>query len=225
MKILKLLVLTGDKVYVKAVGRAIMILLYQRGCSVKTSWAYLTEMNFNLLNEEIGEISLSILQRAVLQSPLRRDVEHISEKYRGVSVVVDNMSSQMMTMSTRFSKDRNSNRRTMSEESKESIRMKAFLEEQLRMIADDNVTIYESAKGFKSKADGDLTKTGKVKIKPRYGNAVAKLQLLMANEKKAWEKKIPPDRGGAVPAEVLSVAKDDDTATSSDEGTHSPRLT
>lgn len=196
LKILKVLVLCGDTIYVKALGRVIMILLHQRRMATVTSWAHLTEVNFNLLNEEIGEISLSVLQRAMLRSSSRRDIKTVSEKYAGVRTVVDNMSTQLSSLSSRFARDRGSKRRRLTIDSKEAIRMREYFTLTLEMLRMNECPVYASAKSYPGRDAAAADSTKEVVVKHRYGRAHRRLKLLMGREQKAWLKYLREKAGG-----------------------------
>lgn len=216
LKLLKLLVLCDDKIYTKAIARHIMILIHQRRSSKVTSWAYLTETNFNLLNEEIGEISLSILQRSLLRSSFKRDITTVSHKYRNLSGVVEMMGSQVSSLSSKFANDRNY-RRILSADSRECLKMREFLELKLDEIRKGNVVVYGNKKGFESLAKGIHSILGTPKVKRRFGKSWLRLKKLILADQKKFEASI-----SSIPKEVTARGKDiasDNSSSSSSEGT------
>lgn len=68
--------------YTKAVVRQLMILRYQDKKEMLHSTISTCLSNPTLLNEEVGEISLSILCRSLQSDTYIRDIDHVSNKYR-----------------------------------------------------------------------------------------------------------------------------------------------
>lgn len=184
---MKVLVLCGDKIYTKAIARQVEILLHQRMMSSRTSWASITESNMNLINEEVGEMSLSILQRALLRSSFKRDIRTVSRKYANVSAVVNDMTPQIAAVSTRFANDRN-HRRTLNMDAKDCEKMKEFLDLKVVEIQGDHLNIYGSIKGYESKAKGTVSRAVDPVVKRKFGKAWIHLKQLMNAEQRAWGK-------------------------------------
>lgn len=186
MKILKLLVLCDDRVYSKAIARSIMLLLHQRKICADSAWAYLYENNLNLVNEEIGEISISILQRSLLKSPFKRDVKSVSSKYADVSSIVNSLGTDISDVLTRFAANR-SHRRTLTNSSFEFEKVKLYLTEEIERIRDGNPRIYGSVAGFRSAVDGAISIDNSSRVTPIFRDSELKLKGLMKSEVKCWQ--------------------------------------
>lgn len=87
LRVLHCFILLRQHEYAKATIKQLLIIFHQRQFRDIDDIYNGTIDNFHCLNEEVGEISLSMLARSLLNDTNVRDSEHVSKKYSRIAEV------------------------------------------------------------------------------------------------------------------------------------------
>lgn len=147
LRLLKLFLLCNDRYYSKAVVQDLLLSLWD--VKVSNSLAHFKQSNLSAFNEEIGEISLSMLHRCVAATSSRVSVTDVNKRYVILSPVCQFIHRLHSVGS--FSKTRH-HRISLFPDSPEVVTAIKFLESVLVAFAHNSVTIYSNVTSTKKKS-------------------------------------------------------------------------
>lgn len=149
-RILHVLIIVGQQDYAKSVLKHILILSYQETNSdVVPFWDACVQRPY-VMNEEVGEISLSMLCRSLQSDTKLRDVAHVAGKYRSIADTYNQLSSSDLLSNVKgFCRTRSS--RIIAKDESLYTHVNDFQGSLLNKIVGGDCTMYASDDAYHSK--------------------------------------------------------------------------
>lgn len=187
IRILHVLTIINQQDYAKAVANQLLIILYLRRVKGDNPIYGVVLEHHHCINEEAGEVSLSMLTRSIMNDTMVRNVAHISDKYARIADTHVSFANENYGDISTFHKCRTS-RMECKETDEMHMKVSKFFHKILNDLEMNNHSVYSSSSAYQSAEISKLYLTPNSKFVPEFNN-VDKLSALIETSKKNVKKR------------------------------------